>query len=208
MNRLKELRKQRKMTQEALGKLIGVQKAAICKYETGLSHLPQHIILKLCDCLNVSADYLLCRNEDAVSPIKTALPMFPRSAKHTALLPVVGRVHAGLPMLAEENITEYLGGALIDANQDEYFFMDVEGDCMIGDNIPNGARVLVHMQPSVENSQIAVVRLGDEVLLRRIKRMNNQLILISSNPKYEPLIVDGGDVQIIGRVTEIRINFK
>ena len=208
MNRLRELRKRRKMTQEALGKLIGVQKAAICKYETGLSQLPQHIILKLCDCLNVSADYLLCRNEDAQPPVKLSAPMSSRGTRHTALLPVVGRVHAGLPMLAEENIAEYVGATFSDANQDEYFFMDVEGDCMIGDNIPHGARVLVHMQPNVENSQIAVVRLGDEVLLRRIKRMNDHLILISSNPKYEPLIVNGGDVQIIGRVTEIRINLK
>ena len=83
--------------------------------------------------------------------------------------------------------------------------MEVEGDCMLGACIPEGALVLVKLQSRVENGQIAVVRLGDEVLLRKVKWMNGQLILIPANTRYEPMIVNGGDVQIIGRVTEVRI---
>lgn len=76
---------------------------------------------------------------------------------------------------------------------------------MVGACIPEGALVLVRMQQHVENGQIAVVRLEDEVLLRKVKWMNNQLVLIPSNTRYEPIIVAGGDVQIIGRVVEVRI---
>ncbi|MBQ7092343.1 MAG: LexA family transcriptional repressor, partial [Clostridia bacterium] len=81
----------------------------------------------------------------------------------------------------------------------------VEGDCMTGEFIPEGALVLVRMQSRVENGQIAVVRIEDEVLLRKVKWMQSHLVLIPSNPKYEPMIVSGGDVEIIGRVLEVRI---
>jgi SOS-response transcriptional repressor LexA len=61
------------------------------------------------------------------------------------------------------------------------------------------------MQSHVENGQIAVVRVGDEVVLRRVKLLRNQLILYPANPNYEPMVIASGDVQIIGRVVEVRI---
>lgn len=202
MNRLRELRKQHKMTQDAIGEYIGVQKAAVCKYEKGVCALAPGAIVKLCDLFNVSADYLLGRS--GTSQRIAECPENIRPTTATALVPVVGYVHAGQPMLAQENISEYLESSLASTDTDEYFFMEVEGDCMIGEHIIEGSRVLVHMQSRVENGQIAVVRIEDEVLLRRVKWIKDQLILIPSNPKYEPLVVAGGDVQIIGRVVEVR----
>ena len=201
MNRLRELRRQKKLTQEDLGKYIGVQKAAVCKYEKGICALTPAMLIKLCDLFDVSADYLLGRCSE---PQGAAQSIPPGPVTATTLIPVVGLVHAGLPMLAQENISEYLETSLFSHDADEYFFMEVEGDCMIGEHIIEGSRVLVHMQSRVENGQIAVVRIEDEVLLRRVKWVKDQLILIPSNPKYEPLVVAGGDVQIIGRVVEVR----
>lgn len=207
MNRLKELRKQHGLTQDELGQRLGVQKAAICKYETDRVPLPSETVLELCAMFDVTADYLLGR--ETVTPLFKSSSFSLSSAfmpvTDTVGIPLVGRVHAGLPILADENISEYIPLPASDVKAGEYFYMEVEGDCMTGEFIPEGALVLVRLQNKVENGQIAVVRLGDEVLLRKVKYMQSHLVLIPSNPKYEPLIVSGGDVEIIGRVLEVRI---
>lgn len=197
MNRLKEIRVQNKITQEELGRLLGVQKAAICKYETGRVAIPGEMLVRLCDYFKVSSDYLLGRSN------KTRAAVCP--VRETVGIPVVGRVHAGLPMLASENIEEYIATPADEVTGGEYFFMEVEGDCMIGANIPEGALVLVRKQSRVENGQIAVIRIEDEVLLRKVKWIDGHLMLIPANPQYEPIILAGGDIEIIGRVLEARI---
>jgi repressor LexA len=190
MNRLKELRMQNGYTQDMLGNFLGVQKAAICKYETGRAVLPQEMLLRLADLFSVSTDYILGR--DAPASCFTSVP-------------IVGRVHAGLPILAEENVEDHVPVPSGELQNGEYFFMEVEGDCMTDAHIVEGALVLVRMQSHVENGQIAVVRVGDEVVLRRVKLLRNQLILYPANPNYEPMVIASGDVQIIGRVVEVRI---
>ncbi|MBQ9833132.1 MAG: helix-turn-helix domain-containing protein [Clostridia bacterium] len=207
MNRLKELRQLNNMTQDELGERLGIQKAAVSKYETGRVALPPDTLMKLCDIFSVSADYILGR--DKVTPLfkkSRSVSLSYTSIPETVGVPLIGRVHAGLPILADENIMEYIPTPADDVAVDEYFYMEVEGDCMIGDFIPEGALVLVRMQPMVESGQIAVVRLGDEeVLLRRVKRLDKHLVLVPSNPKYEPMIVSANAAQIVGRVVEVRI---
>ena len=195
MNRIKELRIQHGYTQDALGKYLGIQKAAICKYETGRANPSHEALLKLSDLFSVSADYLLGRT-DIPSSMDTAA---------TVSVPIVGRVHAGSPILAEENVFDYLPLPEQEVRNGEYFYMEVEGDCMVDAHIPEGALVLVRLQSKVENGQIAVVRVDDEVVLRRVKWLQNQLILYPANPRYDPMIIASGNVQIIGRVVEVRI---
>ncbi len=196
MNRLKELRLRTGYTQEMLGNFLGVQKAAICKYETGRANLPQEILLRLADLFSVSTDYILKRESSHEGN---------SFAQRIVQVPIVGKVHAGLPILAEENIAEYISVPDGDLKSGEYFFMEVEGDCMEDAHIIEGAMVLVRMQPHIENSQVAVVRINDEVVLRRAKWIQNQLMLYPANQNYEPMIIAGGGVQIIGRVIEVRI---
>ncbi len=191
MNRLKELRLQNAYTQDMLGNFLGVQKAAICKYETGRAVLPQEMLLRLADLFSVSTDYILGRDESAFLSVTN--------------VPILGRVHAGLPILAEENIQEHIPVPSGDLQNGEYFFMEVEGDCMTDAHIVEGSLVMVRMQSRVENGEIAVVRVDDEVVLRRVKWLRNQLILYPANPNYDPMIIASGDVQIIGRVVEVRI---
>lgn len=205
MIRLKELRLARGMTQEDLGRALGVQKAAICKYETGRVPLPPEAMMKLCDLFGVSADHLLGRDVIPLPKPRASLSSRLMPITGTVGVPLVGRVHAGLPILAEENITEYIPLPANEVVAGEYFYAEVQGDCMIGACIPEGALVLVRIQERVENGQIAVVRLEDEVLLRRVKWMPPNLMLIPANVEYEPLVISSGDVQIIGRVVEVRI---
>lgn len=209
MNRLRELRRARGLTQEDVAQTIGVQKAAICKYETGRVSIPPDTLMVLCDLFGVSADYMLCRDQAPFHPLfepHTAPGRLFKPALNAVVgVPLLGRVHAGLPMLADENISEYIPMPAADVQAGEYFYMEVEGDCMVGACIPEGALVLVRLQNRVENGQIAVVRLEDEVLLRKVKWAGGQLVLIPANARYEPLVVAGGDVQIMGRVVEARI---
>lgn len=214
MSRLKQLRKSHGITQDEMGEILGVQKAAVCKYETGRVPLPQEAIVKLCDHFHVTADYLLCIDGAEDAP-KNVTPLFKQrtAALSPALLPIgetvgvplVGRVHAGLPILADENITDYIAVPANDVIAGEYCYMEVEGDCMVGEFIPEGALVLVRLQPRVENGQIAVVRVEDEVLLRKVKYMGATLMLIPANTKYEPMIVPGALAEVVGRVVEVRI---
>ncbi|MDL2235575.1 helix-turn-helix domain-containing protein [Christensenellaceae bacterium OttesenSCG-928-L17] len=195
MNRLRELRMQSGYTQEMLGGYLGVQKAAICKYETGRANIPQELLTRLAALFSVSIDFLLGYS-DALLPV---------SSDSYVSVPLVGSVHAGLPILANENIEDQIPVLKQDVRGGDYFFMEVVGDCMTDAHIIEGSLVLVRMQSRVENGEIAVVRIDDEVVLRRVKWLKNQLILYPANPAYEPMIIASGDVQIIGRVVEARI---
>ena len=200
-NNLRELRLAAGITQEALGERIGVGKAAISKYERGALDIPLKHLAVLCDVFSVSADRLIGRKGESESLSQTV------RSDDTVSVPIVGRVHAGSPILADENIREYVPLSAGQISSGTYFYMEVEGDCMTGDLIPEGALVLVRQQKSVQNGQIAVIRLEDEVMLRHVKYENGYLLLVPSNPAYDTTIVTGGDVEIVGRVVEVRFSF-
>lgn len=207
MNRIKELRTARGITQDELGELLGVKKAAVSKYENEKVNIPSAVLSRLMDIFGVSADHLLCR--DTASPLPSALRQrvgrLDRGGGEAVMVPLVGMVHAGEPMLAEENITEYIPVAAGEVYDGDHFFMEVVGDCMTGDYIAEGATVLVKRGADLRDGYIYVIRLGDEVLLRRVKRIKKSVALIPSNPAYDPMIVTDGDIEIIGRVIESRI---
>ena len=90
MNRLRELRKQHGLTQDELGQALGVQKAAICKYETGRVPLPNDALMQLCSIFHVTADYILGRD--------TVTTMFKERGSSSALfMPVTDGFMPGCP---------------------------------------------------------------------------------------------------------------
>ena len=204
VNRIKELRSNRGITQEELGKLLGVKKAAVSKYENGRINIPSAVLSRLMDIFSVSADFLLCRDEAAPIP-KLMRDRIMESGPEAVMVPLVGMVHAGEFMLAEENISDYIPVSAGEVYDGDYFFMEVVGDCMTCDFIAEGANVLVKKGSDIRDGYIYVVRLGDEVLLRRVKRIKSSIALIPSNPAYDPMIVSDGDLEIIGRVVESRL---
>ncbi len=206
MNRIKELRYSRGITQEQLGAMLGVKKAAVCKYENEKVGIPYQVLERLIDIFGVSADHILCKDGGLQLPRSMRDRLVDDRPESDAVpVPLVGMVHAGEPMLAEENVTDYIPVSAGEVYDGDYFFMEVVGDCMTGDHIAEGAIVLVRKGSDIKDGYIYVVRIEDEVLLRRIKRIKNSIALIPSNPAYDPLIVQGGDVEIIGRVVESRM---
>lgn len=123
----------------------------------------------------------------------------------TLSIPVLGKIQAGNPILAEEHIMEYLTFPNPgNYKEGELFGLKVEGDSMIGSRIYPGDLVIVRIQPDVENGEIAVVNVdGENATLKRVKKINGQIMLYPDNPKYEPIIIDNDRARICGKVIQV-----
>ena len=131
--------------------------------------------------------------------------------KHTGL-PVVGRVAAGSPILAEEHIEAHyqIDPALFRPHAD--YLLRVRGMSMRDAGILNDDLLAVHRTPEAANGQIVVARLEDEVTVKRFQRRGSQVRLLPENPEFEPieidlrrqaLVIEGVGVGVI-RATKLR----
>jgi repressor LexA len=107
-------------------------------------------------------------------------------------IPIIGRVAAGNPVLAEAHIEEYcdLPASFFKPHAD--FFLTVQGDSMIDVGILDGDLLAVHSSPVAKNGDIIVARIEDEVTVKRLQRGSQKhlLQLLPENPDYEPIHVD------------------
>ena len=199
--RIKYLRLRNGLSQEELGKKVGVGKAAINKYEKGIVvNFKRSMIDKLADALDVSPIYLMGFDDEQLP--SNAIPF---SASHRA--PILGTIPAGYPVLAFEDIEGYADIPYSD--EENYFFLRVKGDSM-EPKIHTGDLVLIRRQPCAEDGQIVAARVnGDEATLKRYKQQADMVLLLPENPSYNPRIVsakdfDSGNAQIIGVALEVR----
>lgn len=105
-------------------------------------------------------------------------------------LPLVGRVAAGSPVLAQENIeNEYrVDPSLFSARP--HYLLRVEGNSMINAGILDGDLLAVHRTPEAQNGQVVVARLDDEVTVKRFKRNGHRVSLLPENPEFQPILID------------------
>jgi repressor LexA len=113
-------------------------------------------------------------------------------------LPVVGAVAAGQPVLAEENIEEYVQLPAEIGGEDAEFILRVRGDSMIDAGILEGDRVVVRKQETANDGEIVVALVGEEATVKRFFREADHVRLQPENPAHEP--IRSKDVQILGRV--------
>jgi repressor LexA len=118
-------------------------------------------------------------------------------------IPIVGRVRAGAPILAEENVEGYLPVANELARGRETFALKVKGDSMMEDGILDGDLVIIRQQHTAENGDIVCALIGNEATLKRFRRRGNQITLEPANPKYEPIVVSKGEFRILGKATGV-----
>lgn len=116
------------------------------------------------------------------------------------MVPVVGMVRAGVPVLAVENIDEYvpLPHSFVKGGGDKIFMLQVEGESMIGAGIYDGDLVLVRQQESADNGDIVVALLDDEATVKTFYKEQGTVRLQPQNPKMDPII--STNVRIIGKV--------
>lgn len=107
-------------------------------------------------------------------------------------IPIIGRVAAGSPLLAQEHIEDYcdLPPAFFKPQAD--YFLRVRGDSMVDAGILDGDLLAVHSTPIAKNGDIVVARIEDEVTVKRLRRGNSKYLLelLPENPAYEPIQVD------------------
>ena len=109
---------------------------------------------------------------------------------HHQMLPVIGRVAAGSPMLAEHNVEKHLklDPSLFDPPAN--YLLRVRGLSMRDAGILEGDLLAVHRTTDFRSGQIVVARLQDEVTVKRIQRNRNIVELIAENPDFAPIVVD------------------
>nr|DAQ49422.1 MAG TPA: Repressor protein CI [Caudoviricetes sp.] len=201
MNRVKELRKQKHITQEELGKVLDIQKAAISKYENGRAEPSTEVLKKMSAYFGVSIDYLLGN-----SPAKLSAQKLGRGVR----IPVLGRVVAGIPIEAVEEILDYEEITPELAATGKFFALQVKGDSMLP-KLEEGDVVIVKKQEDVETGDIAIVLVnGDEATIKQVKKVNGGIMLYGFNPDvYEPHFysnqqIEELPVRILGKVIESR----
>ena len=120
-------------------------------------------------------------------------------------LPIVGRVRAGEPILALENIEGYINFDRSMVSSEDVFLLRVQGDSMIEAHIQDGDFALVKPQKDAENGEIVVALIEDEATIKRIFKKRDLIRLEPANPKMEPIVVRKGEkkVAIVGKVIGI-----
>ncbi len=190
--KLKQLRKENKISQQRLAELLGVGQSTVAMWERG-KNCPEHqSLLKLAEIFNTSIDFLTDRS----------------SHKQTFKIPVLGYVRAGLPSTALEEVLDYEFIAL-SSDAKDYFALKIKGDSM-APRILEGDVVIVKKEPTFSSGDICVALVGNsEATVKKIIKKDTGIILMPLNPSYEPLFftpeeVETTPVTIIGRVTELR----
>lgn len=197
---IKRLRKENKLTQEELGLKLGVQKAAIQKYEKGTVKINTETLIKLAEIFKTTPENILGWN----------IPrnIMPYDMSDTVQIPVIGRVAAGISCFAEDNIIDYEPVISSDINSaEQYVFLRVTGDSMYPIFIENDL-VLIKVQDSIDSGSYGVVTIDNENgVIKRIIYGKNFIELQSINPMYPPRRFEGADVmriRVFGVVKEIK----
>lgn len=180
---IRRLRKQRKLTQDQLGDMVGVSRSTITQWERGWTTPRMGNVQLLAGALGVSTADIIADELPPSNAIK------PATAK-PAYAPLLGRVHAGQ---AQE--PDVLQDAIpvpyeIIKRHPQGYFLQVEGDCM--DNVyPEGCYIIIDPEQRPSNGSIAVVSIdGADYVMRRLYRGANTLILSpdSHNTEYEDMV--------------------
>ena len=118
--------------------------------------------------------------------------------KEYAQIPIVGRVAAGEPLLAEENITDYFPIPVEMLPNDQIFMLIVKGDSMINAGIFDGDKVIVRQKNTANNGDIVVALIEDGATVKTFYNEGDHIRLQPENPDYDPILVK--DVAILGEV--------
>ena len=197
----------RQMTQAELSSRSKISKSSISHYLKGDWEGKQDAVYSIAQVLNVSEAWLM--GYDVPMDAEHATPSQP-AQKATIppgfepmpemdMVPLVGRIACGTPILAQQNIDGH-----VDAPEDIRcdFALRCKGDSMIGAGIHDGDAVYIHIQPEVENGEIAAVRIGEEATLKRVYYDGTTLTLMPYNNAYAPMVYTGPqleDVHIEGK---------
>lgn len=129
-----------------------------------------------------------------------------KTARQSESLPLIGRIAAGSPLLAMENVE-----AQVSLNQFRgCFLLQVKGESMKGAGIIDGDMVMVRPQATAENGEIVAALLGHEATVKRLSKQHGRVTLEPENPDFSPILIgeDNADFRIIGVVVGLLRSYR
>ena len=199
MIRLSELRKSKGLSQKQLAEKLSIAQNTLSQYETGKRDPDTETLKRIGEFFNVSIDFILGNEHNT-------------EKRKGIKIPVLGRVQAGIPVEAVEEIIDYEEIIEEMANQGEYFALQVRGDSM-EPKFSEGDVVIVLKQPTAETGDIAIVLVnGNDATIKKIKRTEQGIMLIPLNSDYEIMFYSNEEIEqlpvrILGKVVELRAKF-
>jgi repressor LexA len=172
-------------TVREIGKAVGL--ASSSTVHAHLANLEKYGVLRRDPTKPRAIELLFDKAKQAVSPDEG--------------LPLVGRVAAGQPVLAEENIEDYVQVPAVAGGDEGEYVLQVSGESMRDAGILAGDYVVVHRQNSASDGDIVVALLGDEATVKRFFRESDHVRLQPENPSMEP--IRSREVQVLGRVVGV-----
>ncbi len=190
--RLKELRKERKISQQKLADHLDVARSTVAMWEVGPNQPDSEMLLRIADYFDVTVDYLLERPEETRS--SENIPGF--FAVKKKKFPVLGKVACGEPIFADEDRETWITAS---GDIDADFCLVAHGDSMTGAHIEDGDIVFIKQTDVVENGYIAVVLIGDEATIKYIdyRPETSTLILTPANPAFRTQVYQGPELETI-----------
>jgi len=173
-------------TVREIGKAVGL--ASSSTVHAHLANLEKYGVLRRDPTKPRAIELLFDKAKQAVSPDSGGLPL-------------VGRVAAGSPVLAEENIEDYVQVPPMAGGDEGEYVLQVSGESMRDAGILAGDYVVVHRQASASDGDIVVALLGDEATVKRFFRESDHVRLQPENPSMEP--IRSRDVKVLGRVVGV-----
>ena len=123
------------------------------------------------------------------------------TALDTALVPLVGRIAAGGPILADQMVEEMVPLPRQLVGHGDLFMLRVAGDSMVDAAICDGDWVVVRRQPTAENGDVVAALLDDEATVKTFRQRNGHTWLLPQNTRYEPIL--GDEATIMGKVVSV-----
>ncbi len=200
MNKIKEIRRARNITQQQVANYLGISQQSYRRYETvDTKTISPDTLLKLAKYFGITVNYLLDIDKNEVE----------KGFK----IPVLGTIPAGIPIEAIQEIIDYEEIPIEMASKGEFFGLKVKGNSM-SPRIEDGDVVIVRKQDDADNGDVCVIMVnGFDATLKQIKKDTNGITLVPFNKEYKPMFYNNLEIQelpvrILGVVVELRGKFK
>lgn len=186
--KIKNRRLELNMTLEEVGKIVGVTKSTVMKWESGyIENMRRDKIALLAKALRVSPLWIMGWDDEDIKAEVNSIP-------------IIGTIAAGTPLLAEQNIEDYFR---IDNSIKADFALRVKGDSMVGAGIFPGDIVFIKQQNTLENGEIGAILIENEATLKKFYKEKNTIVLQPENDMYKPIILTNGYVKILGKLVAV-----
>ena len=198
MNDWKSLRKTNNLSQAEVAKKLGITQQAYANYERGVRQADYETLSKLSAIFDVSIDYLLGQTVD--------------NKPSGTWIPVLGKVQAGVPVEAIQDIIDYEDISNISKDPSEYFALQVKGQSM-EPKFSEGDVVIVKKQDTAEDGDIVIALVnGDEATIKKLKKRADGIVLLPLNSQFDMMYYTADDIEklpvrILGKVVELRAKF-